>query len=125
MPAMTTHRHDTPGEHDGPVAAPDHHRVIFENDQVRVLETTIRRGDTAPLHDHLLPQVMYVISGSHFHRRGPGGETMLDTRSIPDWSLPRVLFSSGTPLHTLENTGDDDLVVIGVELKPVAPPTSA
>lgn len=91
--------------------------MIFENDDVRVLETTIRRGETAPLHDHLMPQVMYVVSGSHFHRRGPDGETMLDTRSIPDWSLPRVLFSPGTPLHTLENTGDDDLVVIGVELK--------
>ncbi len=26
---------------DGVIAAPDHHRVIFENDAVRVLETTI------------------------------------------------------------------------------------
>jgi hypothetical protein len=35
---------------DGIVAAPDHHRVIFENDRVRVLETIIRSGDVTPLH---------------------------------------------------------------------------
>jgi len=42
---------------------------------------------------------------------------MLDTRAEPGFVLPRVLYSAGTPRHTLENTGEDDLVVIGVELK--------
>jgi hypothetical protein len=31
--------------------------------------------------------------------------------------LPRVLFSQPIARHTLENTGDDDLVLIGTELK--------
>jgi mannose-6-phosphate isomerase-like protein (cupin superfamily) len=105
------------GAHDGPVAAPDHHKVIFENEHVRVLETRIKAGDTAPIHHHLLPQVMYVLSGSHFHRRDHEGNTMVDTRATPEWDMPQVMYSPGTPLHTLENTGDDDLVVIGVELK--------
>ena len=47
---------------DGVIAAPDHHKVIFENDVVRVLETTIRAGDITPLHTHLTPTVVYVIS---------------------------------------------------------------
>jgi len=38
---------------DGPIAAPDHHRVVFENDRVRVLETVVRPGDTTPLHTYL------------------------------------------------------------------------
>lgn len=37
-----------PAELDGPIAAPDQHRVIFENDRVRVLETTIRSGEITP-----------------------------------------------------------------------------
>jgi hypothetical protein len=37
-------------ELDGVIADPDHHAVIFENDMVRVLETTIRAGDVTPLH---------------------------------------------------------------------------
>jgi mannose-6-phosphate isomerase-like protein (cupin superfamily) len=102
---------------DGVAVDPDHHRVLFENDEVRVLETTIRAGAVTPLHTHLAPTVMYVISGSHFVRRDEAGATMVDTRANPDFMLPRVLYAASTPRHTLENTGDDDLVVIGVELK--------
>jgi hypothetical protein len=103
-------------ELDGVVAAPEHHRVLFENDVVRIIETTIRSGDITPVHTHLAPTAMYVISGSHFVRRDPAGEVMLDTRADPGFVLPRAMFSPGTPPHTLENTGPDDLVVIGVEL---------
>lgn len=111
----------THDELDGVAVAPENHRVIFENDMVRVLETTIASGDVTPLHTHLAPTVMYVLSGSHFIRRDEHGATMLDTRASPDFVLPRVLFSASTPRHTIENTGIDDLVVIGVELKgPIA-----
>lgn len=102
---------------DGPTAAPGNHRVIFENDEVRVLETTIKAGETTPLHTHFAPTVSYVISGSHFRRRDEHGEIVLDTRATPGFVLPRVLFSASIPRHTLENTGADDLHLIGVELK--------
>ena len=102
---------------DGVVAAPDHHQVLFENDEVRVLRTTIRAGDTAPLHSHLAPTVSYKLSGSHIHRRAADGSTLLDTKADSTSVLPEVSFSEGTPPHTLENTGDDDLIVINVELK--------
>ena len=52
------------------------------------------------------------------HRgRDERGETMFDTRADPDFVLPTVQFSASTPKHTIENTGSDVLVVIGVELK--------
>jgi hypothetical protein len=66
---------------DGPIAAPDHHKVVFENEHVRVLETVIRVGDTAPLHTHLSKHVMLVSSGSHFIRRDAAGAVLLDTRA--------------------------------------------
>ena len=104
-------------ELDGVAVAPEIHKVIFENDEVRVLETTISAGETTPLHTHLTPTVMYVLSGSHFIRRDEGGATMVDTRATPAFALPKVLYSASTPRHTIENTGTDDLIVIGVELK--------
>lgn len=104
-------------ELDGVTVAPDNHKVIFENDEVRVLETTIAAGETTPLHTHLRPTVMYVISESHFIRRDEHGDTMVDTRANPDFVLPKVLFAESTPKHTIENTDTKDLVVIGVELK--------
>ena len=104
-------------ELDGAIAAPGNHKVLFENDEVRVLETTIAAGEVTPLHTHLAPTVMYVVSGSHFIRRDEHGATMVDTRADPDFVLPKVLFAATTPRHTIENTGADTLVVIGVELK--------
>ena len=98
-------------ELDGAIAAPSNHKVIFENDQARVLETTIAPGEITPLHTHLAPQVMYVLSGSHFIRRDEHRATMLDTRANPDFVLPKVLFSASTPRHTIENTGLDALAV--------------
>lgn len=111
---MTTH---DPDDLDGVVAAPDHHRVLFENGAVRVLETRIRVGDRTPLHSHPTPTVSYVVSGSHLVRRDAAGETLLDTRTDPDFVLPRVMWSDGLPVHSLENPGPQDLVVIGVELR--------
>ncbi len=102
---------------DGVAAAPGNHKVLFENDEVRVLETTIPSGEATPLHTHLAPTLLYVLSGSHFIRRDEQGATMFDTRADPGYVLPRVQFAASTPRHTIENTGDDDLVVIGVELK--------
>jgi mannose-6-phosphate isomerase-like protein (cupin superfamily) len=104
-------------ELDGVAAAPDNHKVLFENEEVRVLQTTIMVGEITPLHTHLRPTVLYVLSGSHFIRRDQAGATLLDTRANPDHVLQKVMFSASSPRHTIENTGPDDLVVIGVELK--------
>lgn len=107
-----------PTDLDGPIAAPDHHRVVFENDRVRVLETVVRVGDTTPLHTHLAPHLVMVTSGSHFVRRDAVGMVTVDTRTAdPAFVMPRFLWIDGTPAHTLENAGTDDLVVTAIELK--------
>ena len=106
----------TPDELDGPAADPGHHRILFENEVVRVLETTIPAGDRTPVHSHLTPTASYIVSGSHMVRRDPEGTILLDTRMDPTFVMPRVQFSTGIPPHTLENPGPEDIVVIGVEL---------
>jgi hypothetical protein len=103
---------------DGPIAAPHHHTVMFENEHVRVLETVIAAGDTAPLHSHLAKHLMLVNSGSHFVRRDADGTVLLDTRAMePPFAMPSMLWSDGNPAHTLENTGDDEIRITAVELK--------
>ena len=106
-----------PPELDGVIAAPDHHNVLFENDEVRVIETTVKAGDTTPVHTH--PKtVMYVVSGTHFVRRDDSDQVMVDTRDQGEsFVMPSVIWSDGTPPHVIENPGEDDLIVIGVELK--------
>ncbi|MEO5940537.1 MAG: cytoplasmic protein [Candidatus Limnocylindrales bacterium] len=104
-------------ELDGVIVASDHHKVLFENDEVRVIEVIIPAGDITPIHTHLAPTVQYVVSASHFIRRAADGSTMLDTRADSEFVLARVAFAPPAAAHTIENTGDGDLVVIGVELK--------
>jgi len=103
---------------DGPIAAADNHRVIFENERVRVLETRIRAGATTPVHTHGAPTVTYIVSGSGFIRRDAEGTVLLDTTKIdPPFVMPPVVWSDFLPAHTLQNTGPEDLVAIGIELK--------
>jgi quercetin dioxygenase-like cupin family protein len=54
---------------DAMAAAPDHHAVLLENDQVRVLDTNLRPGERTPLHAHQWPAALYVLSWSDFLRR--------------------------------------------------------
>src|SRR5262245_17872702 len=99
---------------DGVDVAPKNHRARFENDAVRVLETTIAAGDVTPIHTHLAPQVMYVVSSSTFIRRDEHGAVLVDTGTDPKFRLPAVLWSPGLGRHSIENTGPNALVVIGV-----------
>ena len=104
-------------ELDGPIAAPDNHKVIFENEQVRVLDILIPVGQTAPLHTHWTPTLLYRLSGDHSIRRDEHGTVLRDTRADPAFANDKVSFQEPTGEHTLENTGSEDIHVIGVELK--------
>jgi hypothetical protein len=42
---------------DAVAAAPKHHRVIFENERLRVLEVTLEHEDEEPVHHHRWPSV--------------------------------------------------------------------
>ena len=103
---------------DAVVAAPDHHKVIFENDRVRVLDAKVERGDTVPLHAHRWPGVQYLTSLGAFVRRDADGHVLVDSRTIDlPGERPLVLWSEPIPPHTLENVGDIAIHAIVVELK--------
>ena len=103
---------------DAMTAAPDNHRILFENDRVRVLDTNIPPGETVPLHTHRWQSVMYIQSFSDFIRYDEQGQVLLDSSKLS--SKPKVgevMWSSPLEPHTLKNTGSTDLHVISVELK--------
>lgn len=109
----------SPVELDGPIADPEHHRVLFENDQVRVVQTTILAGDTTPVHTHLTPHLIAFSSGSQFVRRDPEGAILVDTRTHgADYVIPPYAWVEGVGPHTIENVGPDDIFATSVERKP-------
>jgi hypothetical protein len=61
---------------------------------------------------------MYVLSGSHFIRRDEAGAVVVDTRAVaPPFEMPPVMWRESNPAHTIENSGEEDFVLIAVELK--------
>ncbi|MEO8286964.1 MAG: hypothetical protein ABI670_11070 [Chloroflexota bacterium] len=100
------------------IAAPEHHRLLMENDRVRVLETAIRQGDRTPIHTHRWPAALYVVSWSHFVRYDDRGNIIVDSRNVEALrEPPPSLWSAALPPHSLENVGSGDLRIISVELK--------
>jgi quercetin dioxygenase-like cupin family protein len=103
---------------DAMTAAPGHHRVILENERVRVLDSWIAPGDTVPVHTHRWPSVIHVVSASDFVRYDAEGRVVLDSRTLPTPpAAGDVLWSPPLKPHSLHNAGATDLRVITVELK--------
>ncbi|HEV2578840.1 MAG TPA: hypothetical protein VGU25_16670 [Acidobacteriaceae bacterium] len=98
-------------------AAPRFHRLLLENEYVRVLDTTVPTGETVPLHTHRWPSVLYIVSWSDFVRRDADGKITMDTRGSMPLIAGAALWSGPVPLHTLENVGGNELRVIAVEQK--------
>lgn len=106
-----------PAELDAVIAAPKHHRLMLENERVRVLETIVPPGAIVPLHTHRWPAVYHILSWSDILRRGPSGEVEVDTRGRPPPTVPGASWAGPLGPHTLENVGGGIVHVVSVELK--------
>jgi hypothetical protein len=90
--------------------AADSHKLVFENQFVRVLETHVPPGKTEPWHQHGRRVVVYL---SDFHtrttERGHQPQDNLRKFGLVRWSEPVI--------HQVENIGKTEGHVISVELK--------
>lgn len=105
-------------ELDAMTAAPDHHEILMENDQVRVLDTRLASGERTPVHTHRWPATLYVMSWSDFLRRDADGNVIVDSRNWDRQPAPgEALWLPPLPPHSVENIGQSELRLIAVELK--------
>jgi mannose-6-phosphate isomerase-like protein (cupin superfamily) len=111
---------------DALMAAPGFHRVLFENDAVRVLEARIGPGETVPLHTHRWPSVLYVLASGHHVRRDGEGRVLGDTREAGAAPAPgTTMWITARPPHSVENVDDTEIRLLNVELKhPLGPATA-
>jgi quercetin dioxygenase-like cupin family protein len=101
-------------ESDALAAAPQHHKVLFENDEVRVLEVTVPPGVREPLHAHRYASVLYYVSAAHLKEYSPG-MPVVDRGHKDDGD---VIFLPVGPPHQMENQETSKLLkAIRVELK--------
>ena len=77
-----------PDSLDALVAAPNHHKLLFENERVRILNTSIPEGDRVPIHTHRWSSVLYILSWSDFVRYDDKGKVLLDSRKVESFKNP-------------------------------------
>jgi hypothetical protein len=105
-----------PDSLDALVAAPRHHKLVYENDRVRILDTRIPVGDIVPVHTHRWPAVYYPVSAGDFIRRDAEGNVLLDTRIASRQPGQSPLSEPLTP-HSVENVSASEIRLVSVEMK--------
>ena len=100
-------------ESDALVAAPQHHKILFENDEVRVLDVTIPPNTREPLHSHRYPSVLYFVEPAHVIEHRADGTSQ--DRDVPPKGFVR--WQPIEPAHSLENVDRTTDHLIRVELK--------
>jgi quercetin dioxygenase-like cupin family protein len=103
---------------DAMIAAPEHHKILLENSQVRVLDSWIKPGETTPVHTHRWASVLYILGTSDFIRYDADGNIIFDSRnSTAKIENGTALWSQPLTPHFVKNIGDGEIHVISVELK--------
>jgi hypothetical protein len=107
-----------PDELDALIASPQHHKLLYENEFVRVLDTNIPPGEVTNLHTHKFPSSLYILSWSDFIRFDDKENVLVDSRMLSKIPSPgSALWSGPLGAHSLKNIGNDQLHVISVEIK--------
>ena len=94
--------------------APDHYRVLVENDYIRVVENTLLPGQKDPMHSH--PAGWYYVTR-------PGRMSVVfasGQREIWAPAAGESGWAAAESAHTSENIGDAPMSYVLVEIK--APP---
>lgn len=106
-----------PDSLDAVIAAPENHKILLENDRVRVLEVTIKPHTKEPLHGHRWPSVLHITQAGDFRDLDSQGNVLFDSRTAPAIKYPVTQWLEPQAPHTVENLSDKAVHLIRVELK--------
>lgn len=109
-----------PAHLDAVIAAPENHKVLLENDQVRVLEVFLAPGEKEPLHHHKWPSVLYIQEAGDFIDYDQNGKVIFDTRELPEpLTFPLTMHKDPEAPHAPVNLSKTTPIrLIRVEMKP-------
>lgn len=108
-----------PREKDAVAAAPKNHKVLLENDSVRVLDVTVAPGEVEPVHSHRWRSVLHITEAGDFIDRDAQGKIIFDTRTLKTpLKLPLTMWKDPEAPHSVENLSKTTtLHLVRVELK--------
>lgn len=109
---------------DAVVAAPANHKVVFENDHLRVLEVILESNEEEPLHHHRWPSVFVFdqVQGP-IHDIAPDGTRLPPNRDVMkalqqwDGKGCLVVHMAPQPLGRVQNASGKTVHGIRIEMK--------
>lgn len=108
-----------PPELEATVAAPGNHKILLENEHVRVLEVTLGPGEVEPLHFHRWPSVLHILQAGEWIDRDADGKVIFDSREVPPIQYPLSMWKGPEAPHSPVNLSDNVTIrLIRVEVKP-------
>lgn len=110
---------DWPKEQDAVVSAKKNHKILLENDEVRVLEVTVLPGETEAIHHHQWPSVLYITQAGDFIDRDGAGNIIFDTRKLPEpLKFPLTMYKEPEAPHSIENLSKTaSIKLVRIEMK--------
>jgi len=105
-----------PDSLDAVCGAPDSHRILFENEAVRVLEVTIAADHKEPWHTHRWPSVMLIDQSAAIRYFRSENDFDERARQISAES-PRIEWLKPEGIHCVENIDTIPYHAIRIELK--------
>ncbi len=98
------------GAQDVVAVAPDSHKLVLENDQVRVIRVHVKPGEKVAMHSHP-PNVAYFLTDGKLKITLPNGKSDVKTikAGTANWSEATT--------HAAENVGSADFEEIQIEMK--------
>jgi len=107
-----------PASLDAVAAAPGNHRVLLENERVRVVEITVAPGEREPVHAHCLPGVAYVMYEGKYRDYDAQGKLQSEgNESPPESQFPMTSWTEPVAPHSYENVDTKTMRSLHIEFK--------
>jgi hypothetical protein len=98
-----------------PVREEPHHKSVFENDYVRILDVHIRPGDTTQYHIHAAPSVMVFFTKSMIGIQLMGQQATAPAEVLPG-QTGFAAYDKKPVIHRVYNAGENLFHVMDIEL---------
>ena len=96
---------------DAPTASPEHYKVEFENDQIRIIRITYGPGEESPMHEHGNGVVIFLTESLVQFTLADG------TKPAPETTAAGVAAWAPAEKHAAKNVSDHAIEALMIELK--------
>ena len=100
------------------VAAPANHRVLLEDNEVRILDVAVQPGERENLHHHRWPSIMVVLARPDYRNFDEDGNEIPPSGETPASPvLPRALRLPPQRTHAIEVAADAPYGFRGIRIE--------